>query len=315
MSAAGFLFLAPGKHTVSRSIGEDRLMESFFENIVTSAALGSIYALISIGMTMVYGLLKILHVAHASVYVLGAFAGLYAYRISGSYALAFLSAAVFCAVMGYLMYNFAYRKVQNEKPLVPLIVSIGLFTALSDVYRLLAGPYSIAFKAPFEGKHFAIGNFHMTYSQILVIGCAVGLLTLVWFVVNRTTTGLAWRASSQDREVSIGIGVNANAYFGLNFMFGSALAGVAGVLVSIYYGAVNANMGEVWAYKVFVVMVLGGLGNVTGTVVASYLLAVAETFIVANWGYFLPRDAIAFICMIVMLIIMPSGVLGRRQEA
>lgn len=290
-------------------------MSTFFENLVTAATLGSIYALISIGMTMVYGLLKILHVAHAGVYVFGAFVGLFAYTHTNSYVLAFLASALACAIMGHLIYNFVYRKVQNEKPLVPLIVGIGLFTALSDAYRLIAGPYSIAFKSPFGDASITLGSLHMTYSQILVVACALILLTIVWGVVNRTRTGLAWRASAQDREVSIGIGVNANAYFGLNFMFGSALAGVAGVLVSIYYGAVNANMGEVWAYKVFVVMVLGGLGNVTGTVVASYLLAVAETFIVAYWGYFLPRDAIAFICMIAMLIIMPSGVLGRRQKA
>ena len=112
----------------------------------------------------------------------------------------------------------------------------------------------------------------------------------------------------------MGIGVNSNYMFGLNFMFGSALAGIAGVLVGLYYGAVNANMGEVWAYKVFVVMVLGGLGNVTGTVIAAYLLGLAETFIISSWGYFLPRDAIAFICMILVLILMPNGVMGKRKQ-
>ena len=289
-------------------------MGTFYENLVTAATLGSIYALISIGMTMVYGLLKILHVAHAGVYVFGAIVGLFVFKATHSYVLAFIVSAAACALMGYLIYHFVYRKVQNEKPLVPLIVGIGLFTALSDAYRLIVGPYSMAFQAPFGDASMTFGGLHITYNQILVVGCALVLLAVVWVVVNRTRTGLAWRASAQDREVSIGIGVNANAYFGLNFMFGSALAGVAGVLVSIYYGATNANMGEVWAYKVFVVMVLGGLGNVTGTVVASYILAVAETFIVSYVGYFLPRDAIAFICMIAMLIIMPSGVLGRRQK-
>ncbi len=289
-------------------------MSAFLENLVTAVTLGSIYALISIGMTMVYGLIKILHVAHAGVYVFGAFVGLAVYKTTNSYVFAFLASSAACALMGYLMYSLIYRKVQNEKPLVPLIVSIGLFIALSDAYRLIAGPYSMAFKSKLGETNVVLGDLHITHSQLLVIGCALVLLAIVWTVVNRTRTGLAWRASAQDREVSIGIGVNANAYFGLNFMFGSALAGIAGVLVSIYYGAVNANMGEVWAYKVFVVMVLGGLGNVTGTVIASYLLAIAETFIVAHWGYFLPRDAIAFVCMIAMLIIMPSGVLGRRQK-
>lgn len=290
-------------------------MNTFFGNIVTAATLGSIYALISIGMTMVYGLLKILHVAHAGVYVFGALVGVFVFKSTHSYALAFMASAIGCAVLGHLIYQFIYRKVQDQKPLVPLIVSIGLFTALSDAYRLIAGPYSIAFASPFGNASLTVGSLHITYNQILVIGCALVLLTMVWMVVNRTRAGLAWRASAQDKEVAIGIGVNANAYFGLNFMFGSALAGVAGVLVSLYYGAANANMGEVWAYKVFVVMVLGGLGNVTGTIIASYILAVAETFIVSWWGYFLPRDAIAFICMIAMLIIMPKGILGKGQNA
>ena len=289
-------------------------MGTFFENMVTAATLGSLYALISIGMTMVYGLLKILHVAHAGVYVLGALLGLGTYRATGSLALAFIAAAVGCAVMGDLLYPLMYRRVQDEKPLIPLIVGIGMFTALGDAYRLIVGPYSQSFKVPFADVSLSLGVCRITAPQILVIGCAAVLLVAVWLVVNRTRTGLAWRAAAQDREVSMGIGVNANAFFGLNFMFGSALAGVAGVLVGLYYGAVNANMGEVWAYKVFVVMVLGGLGNVTGTVIASFLLGIAETFIIGYWGYFLPRDAIAFICMIAVLILMPSGVMGKRSQ-
>ena len=289
-------------------------MVPFFENIVTAVTLGSIYALISIGMTMVYGLLKILHVAHAGVYVLGALLGLLAYRVTGSIIFAFPTAVIGCALMGWLLYRFVYRRVQDEKPLIPLIIGIGMYTAMSDAYRLIVGPYSISFDHPFNQADVSIGNFHMTYIQILVIGSAVLLLAFVWLIVNKTRTGLAWRASAQDREVSMGIGVNSNFYFGLNFMFGSALAGIAGILVGLYYTAVNANMGDVWAYKVFVIMVLGGLGNVAGTILASFLLGLTETFIIFYWGYILPRDAIAFICMILVLIILPSGVLGRRGQ-
>ena len=290
-------------------------MGTFFENLVTAVALGSIYALISIGMTMVYGLLKILHVAHAGVYVFGAFLGVLAFRLTGSILFAFPAAGIGCALMGYLLYRFMYRRVQDEKPLIPLIVGIGMFTAMGDAYRLVAGPYSISFEHSLAQTRFALGSFHITFNQLLVIGSALVLLVLVWLIVNKTRTGLAWRASAQDREVAMGIGVNSNYFFALNFMFGSALAGIAGVLVGLYYGAVNANMGEVWAYKVFVVMVLGGLGNVTGTVIAAYLLGLAETFIISYWGYFLPRDAIAFICMILVLILMPNGVMGRRKQA
>lgn len=286
----------------------------FLQNLVTAAALGSIYALISIGMTMVYGLLKILHVAHAGVYVFGALLGLLAYRLTGSIFFAFPAAVVGCAIMGLLIYQFVYRRVQDEKPLIPLIVGIGLYTAMTDAFRLAIGPYSIAFEHDLGQAQYSLGNFYITFNQMLVIGCAGLLLAMVWFVVNRTRTGLAWRASAQDRETAMGIGVNSKYFFGLNFMFGSALAGIAGVLVALYYSAVNPNMGDVWAYKVFVVMVLGGLGNVTGTVVAAYLLGITETYVIAYWGYILPRDAIAFICMIFVLIFMPKGVMGKRRQ-
>jgi branched-chain amino acid transport system permease protein len=284
------------------------------ENLVTGLSLGSLYALVSIGMTMVYGLLKILHVAHASIYVLGAYLGYITYIWTGNIWVSFPVAMAGCALVGYLMYVRIYQVIQNEKPLLPLIVGIGLFIAMGDVYRLTAGPYSLSFKHQFTFLEIHSGIFPITSQQLMVIGSAVLLLGVAWWVVNRTRTGMAWKASAQDREVAMGLGVNVNSYFALNFMFGSALAGAAGVLVGVYYGLVNPNMGEVWSYKIFVVMVLGGLGNVLGTVVASYMLGLAESFIIAYFGYFLPRDSIAFIMMILVLIFLPFGVMGRRQR-
>ena len=290
-------------------------MRVLIENLVTGITLGSIYALISIGMTMVYGLLKILHVAHAGIYVFGAYAGLIVHRLTGNIWLSLVLAAAGAALVGWGTYGIVYKRIQNEKPLIPLIVGIGLYTTLGDLYRLVGGPYSISFEHQFMFSGVHAGPLQMSSHQLAVIVLAAGMLALTWFVVNRTRTGLAWQASAQDREVSIGIGVNANAYFGLNFMFGSAIVGVAGVLVGIYYNGVNPNMGDVWAYKVFVIMVLGGLGNVFGTIVASFLLGLMETFLVTLWGYFLPRDAIAFIVMILVLIVMPSGIMGRRRSS
>ncbi|MEW6266712.1 MAG: branched-chain amino acid ABC transporter permease [Thermodesulfobacteriota bacterium] len=289
-------------------------MQKILENLVTGLTLGSLYALISIGMTMVYGLLKILHVAHAGVYVLGAYLGLLTYQYTGSFWLAFPAAAAGCAVLGYLMYIQVYRRVQDAKPLVPLIIGIGMFTALGDAFRLLAGPYSRSFRHQFSIEDVRVGLLKITSHQLLIMAGALILLGLVWCVVNRTKAGLAWQASSQDREVAMGLGVNTVRYFGFNFMFGSALAGLAGVLVAVYYAAVNPIMGDVWAYKVFAIMVLGGLGNVLGTVVASFFLGLAETFTIAYFGYFLPRDSIAFILMILVLIFMPYGVMGGRQR-
>lgn len=289
-------------------------MKIIIENLITGITLGSIYALISIGMTMVYGLLKILHVAHASVYVFGAYMGLILHNLTGNIWISIAGAAMSSALMGWGMYLSVYKRIQNEKPLISLIVGIGLYTSLSDIYRLIGGPYSIAFEHRFPFSNIEVNSITFSPHQFLVIITAVAMLGLTWYVVNRTKTGMAWQASAQDREAAISTGVNANYYFCLNFMFGSAIAGVAGVLVSIYYGGVNPNMGDVWAYKVFVIMVLGGLGNVFGTIIASFLIGLMETFIVSLWGYFLPRDAIAFIIMILVLILMPSGIMGRRKS-
>ena len=230
--------------------------------------------------------------------------------------MAVLSAAIVgCSVMGWLMYNGVYKKVQDSKPLIPLIIGLGLFIAMGDAFRLITGPYSIGFKYHASQLDLKIQDFQITWNQSLVIIISAVLLAFTWWMVNRTKIGLAWRAASQDREVSMGIGVKTNKYFGLNFMFGSALAGVAGVLVGVYYSAVNPNMGELWSYKVFAIMVLGGLGNVLGTVIASFILGLSETFIISYFGYFLPRDSIAFIIMIVVLIFMPYGIMGGRQRA
>jgi branched-chain amino acid transport system permease protein len=284
------------------------------ENLVTGLSLGSLYALVSIGMTMVYGLVKIIHVAHAGVYVLGAFLGYITYVLTGNIWLAFPVAMAGCALIGYLMYVRIYRVVQDAKVFIPLIISIGMFTAMGDVFRLIAGPYSLSFRHQFTFLEIQLGDFQITPHQLLVIGSAVLLLGISWWVVNKTKTGMAWKASAQDREVAMGLGVKVNYYFALSFMFGSALAGAAGVLVGLYYVLVNPNMGDVWAYKIFVVMVLGGLGNVLGTVIASYFLGLTESFIIAYFGYFLPRDSIAFILMILILIFAPFGIMGRRQR-
>lgn len=289
-------------------------VEKILENWVTGITLGSIYALISIGMTMVYGLIKVLHVAHASVYVLGAFLGFSIYALTGNIWLAFPAAMAGCALVGYLIYSQIYQRVQDARADITFIISLGLFMAMADAFRLIAGPYSLSFSHTFSFPGYQSGILKITPEQLLVIGSSVLLMGVVWWVVNKTKTGLAWKASAQDREVAMGLGLKVNYYFGLNFIFGSALAGIAGVLVGIYYGQVNPNMGFLWSYKVFVVMVLGGLGNVLGTVVASYFLGIAESFTISYFGYFLPRDAIAFILMIIVLIFLPSGVMGRRQR-
>ena len=176
--------------------------------------------------------------------MLGAFLGFAIYALTGNIWLAFPVAMAGCALVGYLIYIPDLPAGARSKPLIPLIISIGLFMAMGDVFRLIAGPYSLSFRHQFAFRDPSQASSGSLPDQLLVIGSAIVLMGVVWWVVNKTKTGLAWKASAQDREVAMGLGVKVNYYFGLNFIFGSALAGVAGVLVGIYYGQVNPNMGD-----------------------------------------------------------------------
>jgi len=280
--------------------------------LITGITVGCVYALMSLGLTMVYGILGILHIAHAGVFVLGAYLGLAAYGATHNFLWALLTAMAGCAACGWLIERWLYRPILHHPPIVPLIASIGLFIFLGDLYRLVAGPYVRAFPARIPLPSLSLGGVVITNFQVLIAVTTVILLIALWAVVGRTRLGLAWRALAQDREIAMAMGVNVHQAVAANIMAGSALAGAAGVLVGVYYNNVAPTMGDVPAYKTLAVIVLGGLGNIPGTIVAGLLLGLVETAIEGTVGFVLPRDAIAFLALILMLLVRPSGVLGRR---
>ena len=274
---------------------------------------GSIYFLIAVGLTMVYGILKILHIAHAAVYAIGAGVGLGVFRLTGNFWLALLAAMVVSGAVGVLIYRGVYFYMLDQPRIVPLITSVGLFLLIEDLLQkpFLMGPYQHAFPAQdvFPSLNLPWGT--VPSAQVMIISLAAVTLVLLYLIFTRTRLGLAWQAASQDREMAGAVGINLNTAVALNFLLGSALAGAAGVLVGVFYNSVYATMGDVPSYKAFVVIVLGGMGSVTGTVVASFLLALAETVLLSSVGYVLPRDAIAFLVLILVLMFRPQGLLGR----
>jgi branched-chain amino acid transport system permease protein len=188
-----------------------------------------------------------------------------------------------------------------------------MFTLMEDLFRLVAGPYVLPLpvRAPFGLDRFETS--HMTGNQLVVLIASVVLLIAAWFIIHRTRLGLAWRATEQDFETASAFGVNIDRAVGLNFLLGSAVAGAAGALVGFYYNSVYPTMGSVPAYKAMAIAVLGGLGNVWGTVVASLILGLVETFLVISpAGLILPRDSIAFVALILVLLFRPHGLFGRR---
>lgn len=284
-------------------------IELFIQGIVQ----GSIYALIALGLTLVYGLLRILHVAHAALFTLGGYIGVMVTNATGSLALAIVVAMIVVGVVGCAVYKLAYEPLLDKPPYIALIASIGLFIAAEEVFRIVFGPYGLSYvNPPLQGQHELFEGFFLKYAETLVIGMSVVLLSALAWLSAHTRVGVAWRASVSDPPIAMSFGINIQNVRYLNFFVGSALAAAAGVLVALLNNLVEPTMGSVPSYKALAIIVLGGLGSIRGTLVASLALGVIESFGTIYASHFVDRDAIAFAFLIVVLMIRPQGLLGAR---
>jgi branched-chain amino acid transport system permease protein len=287
-------------------------MQLFFEQLLNGLAMGSIYALITLGLALVYGILRILHVAHAAVYTVGAYVGLYLFQLSGSLMVGVAVSMAFCAVLGVAIERFVYYPLLKYPPYVPLIGSIALMLAIEELCRLIAGPQILTFPANLPFPQFQIGGINIS-STLMAVYCITALVLIVlWYITSKTELGLAMRATSQDIQIADAMGINSHIIVSITFVIGSAIAALAGILVGIYYNQVYPTMGAVPAYKTLALIVVGGLGSVPGAVIASLLLGVAETLLIGYANIPLPRDALAFIAMIGVLMWRSEGLLGSR---
>lgn len=284
----------------------------FWQQLVNGITIGSIYALIALGLTMVYGVLRVLHIAHAGIYAFGAYAGLISFRITGSFWLSLILGMLLSAAAGILVQHFIYAPLLSRPRIVPLIASIGLFIALEEIFRIIAGPYVLPYPAQSGFAPITLGDIRITENQLLIVVITFPLLGILWFIMNKTKIGLAMRATSQDMEIISAMGINTNRIVALNFFIGSALAGAAGVLVGVYFNSVYPTMGDIPAYKALAIIVLGGLGSIPGAVIAALFIGLAETLLMGMITVPLPRDALAFIMMIAILMFRPHGLLGKR---
>jgi branched-chain amino acid transport system permease protein len=282
-----------------------------WQQIANGIATGAVYALTTLGLTMVYGVLRVLHVAHAGVYAMGAYVGLWSFRVTGSFWLSLGAAMATCALAGLLIERFLYTPLLHLPRIIPLIASIGLFIAMEEAFRIVAGPYALAYDAEIRFGSLTLGPLHLTAPQTLILLVTLTLLGLLWLLLSRSKVGLAMRATAMDAEITSSFGVNTRAVVTLNFLIGSALAGAAGVLIGVYDNQVWPTMGSVPAYKCLAIVVLGGLGNIPGTVLASFLIGLAETLLIGVVAIPFPRDALAFVAMILVLMFRPYGLLGK----
>ncbi|MEK7221070.1 MAG: branched-chain amino acid ABC transporter permease, partial [candidate division NC10 bacterium] len=282
-----------------------------WQQIENGIATGAVYALTTLGLTMVYGVLRVLHVAHAGVYALGAYVGLWAFRATGSFWLSLVAAMAACALAGLLIERFLYAPLLHLPRIIPLIASIGLFIAMEEAFRIVAGPYALAYDAEVRFGSLALGPLRLTGPQTLILTVTLLLLGLLWLLLSRSKVGLAMRATAMDAEITSSFGVNTRAIIALNFLIGSAMAGAAGALIGVYDNQVWPTMGSVPAYKCLAIVVLGGLGNIPGSVLASFLIGLAETLLIGIVAIPFPRDALAFVAMILVLMFRPYGLLGK----
>jgi len=286
------------------------------QQLVNGIMIGSVYALTAMGATLIYGILHILDIANAAAYAVGAYLGWYIYSMTHNLLLAFLLSMILTGLLGVVVEKYIYYPIiskPNVIPIVPLITSVGLFTLTGDLIRLILGPNVKEFGVEFNVGVIKIGKLTINPEWIFIIILTAVLFGVLWFILNKTKLGLAWRATAEDAEIAKAMGVNTNMSMALSYILGYGFAAAAGIMVGMLYNSISPTMGDVPSYKMLAIIVLGGLGNPVGTVVAGLVIGLAETLASAYMGSILPRDAIAFIVLIVVLLVKPSGLISKKS--
>jgi branched-chain amino acid transport system permease protein len=303
-------------------------VDTFIQYTVDALTLGSVYALIALGYTLVYGVLKLLNFAHGDVFMVGTFIGYGVLEVLGGSAnpkvpvwllivLVTLSAMVGCAVLGVVIERFAYRPLRDAPRIAPLISALGVSFFLANSMQLLFGAtprnydtFSLSNGALYL-KGVDIGNVRVPLLRIITIGSAFVLLIVLWFLVNRTRTGKAMRATSYDREAAAMMGVDIDRVIVFTFVLGSALAGAAGVMFALRVPT-NVSIGFIAGLKGFTAAVIGGIGSIPGAMAGGLVLGFAESY---TQGYISTQwsDLFVFTLLIGFMIFRPQGLLGRAD--
>ena len=288
----------------------------FLQQIVNGFSLGSIYALIALGYTMVYGIVKLINFAHGDIMMMGAYTGYFVLVAMGptpiGFCVAMFVAMTFCAVLGISIERLAYRPLRNAPRLNSLITAIAVELILQNLMRVLpfVGPNPRQFPTV-QVEPIVIGSVTIDGIKALVIIGSFLLMLALSFLVNYTKTGKAMRSVSYDMAASSLMGINVNKTIAITFAIGSILAGAGGMLYATAYPMIDPMMGYMPGLKAFVAAVLGGIGSIPGAMVGGFILGVAET-LTKGYGPSNYADAISFSILIIILLVKPSGLLGKK---
>jgi branched-chain amino acid transport system permease protein len=301
-------------------------MEVFVQQLINGVTLGSIYGLIAIGYTMVFGIIGMVNFAHGDVFMVSSFVALIALLILtswlgvGSIALALfivlIVAMVFTSVVNWAIERFAYRPLRGSFRLAPLISAIGMSIFLSNFVQVTQGPRNKSVPpiirdviVIMEGNGYDVT---ISYKQLIIWGISAVLLLAFWYLVSKTSLGRAQRACEQDQKMAALVGVDVDRTISITFVIGAALAAVAGTMYLMYYGVVNFSDGFVPGIKAFTAAVLGGIGSLPGAVIGGILIGLIETM----WSAYFSidyKDVAAFSILVITLIFLPQGLLGRPE--
>ena len=294
------------------------------QQLINGLTLGSVYALIALGYTMVYGILELINFAHGEIYMLGAYfgvillgfftaIGLTAYSLPLSIILVLVLSVVFCSSYGFTMEKIAYRPLRKAPRLSPLISAIGVSIFLQNYVMITQGATDKVFHSPFGDGAFSFHSTRVTYLQTAIIAVSAVLMVLLHAFVMKTRTGKAMRAVAQDKTMASLSGINIDAVISVTFIIGSGLAAVAGIMVATYYGLVNYFIGYTAGIKAFTAAVLGGIGSIPGAMFGGIFLGLIES-LGASYISSEYKDAYAFIILIMILLVKPEGFLGKTTE-
>lgn len=283
--------------------------------MINGVSLGSIYALIALGYTMVYGIINLINFAHGEVLMVGAYLG---FALTGILGVSFLPALLLsmavCGLLGVVIEKVAYKPLRGGSRISALITAIAVSLFLQYGMMYFVGPESRTYKDVLPGNQISVFNTGavIDIKSLYIIGVTVLLMIILMYITNRTRVGKCMRALSQDRDAAELMGISVSRTISYTFFLGSALAGAAGVLIGVYYSTINPLMGAAPGLKAFVSAVIGGIGIIPGAVFGGFFLGLLETF-VSSVGGSLYKDAVAFLILILVLLIRPTGLLGYKD--
>lgn len=288
-------------------------MQIFMQQLINGLSLGSIYALLALGYTMIYGIVKIIHFAHGDVYMLGAFFGYYTINVwHFNFIMALFGSMIFCALVGMLIEFVAYRPLRHSSRIAVLITAIGVSYFLENGMSVLFSGDTRDFPQVIKQVNYEWFGIRVTNVQLLIFATTIILMIVLQLIVKKTKMGRAMRAAAADPVAAELMGININGTISFVFAIGSAMAGAAGVLIGLYYNSIEPTMGLTPGIKAFVAAVVGGVGSIPGAAVGAVIIGCLESMMQAI-GFSAFKDAAVYVVLIIVLLFLPAGLFGNKQ--